>query len=141
MAVPSQPWGLHLSSKHPSIYLPGQTRTAAHLLDWNCSTSSANENSIHTLGSLLMSCQGPASQGCLVTAPSFSLAMCFYSKVAHVAQPLGSHHSGLCVGRVLAAFISSDGHGGRAEAEMLVLHCPVLPAHGNEGASTRINSR
>lgn len=116
--------------KHPSIYLPGQTRAAAQLLDWNCSTSSAEKNSIHTLGSLLMSCQGPASPG----PPGDSLPpspwQCAFTahSLAHVAQPLGSHHSGLCVGGALAAFISSNGQEGWAQAETPVLRCRVLPA-------------
>lgn len=126
--------------KHPSIYLPGQTRAAAQLLDWNCSTSSAEKNSIHTLGSLLMSCQGPASPG----PPGDSLPpspwQCAFTarSLAHVAQPLGSHHSGLCVGGVLAAFISSNGQEGWAQTEMPVLRCWVLPACGNEETSTPV---
>lgn len=58
-----------------------------------------------------------------------------YSEFANIAQPLGSHHSGLFVGKVLAAFIPSNGQEGWAEAE-IVLCCLVLPACGNEGTST-----
>lgn len=59
-----QPKGLHPpnSNTHP-LYLQGQNQIAANLLDWNCSTSSAEKNPFHTPGRHLMSCQGPTLPG------------------------------------------------------------------------------
>lgn len=76
-----QPKGLHPSNSntHP-LYLQGQNQIAANLLDWNCSTSSAEKNPFHTPGRHLMSCQGPTLPGdWLATSFSPSLRCCAFT--------------------------------------------------------------
>lgn len=112
------------------LYLQGQNRIAANLLDRNCSTSRAEKNSIHTPRKPSEEVPRPMTPPGLPGDMLFSVSvvMCFYREFAHITQPPGARHSGLHVGRALAAFISSKGQEGPCRGlRKRLLCCPILP--------------